>query len=138
MSKPHPELVRKTSVNQPGDEHREKVHVKSLLPAASKTALGNSLTTKVVRQRFSIINEAYASMRLASEGKFPGIDPIRAQEYLDATVEIYDDLDRLNQRVERNSSADHDDQLILGLLVCELGKHVDSYLAGLAIVQRKA
>ena len=138
MSKPHPELVHKISVNQLGDEHRKKVHVKLPLPAASTTALGNSLTTKVVRQRFSIIKEAYASMQLASEGKFPGIDPIRAQAYLDATVGIYNDLDRLNQRVERNAGADHDDQLILGLLVCELGKHVDSYLAGLAIVQRKA
>ena len=125
-------------MNLLGDEHREKVHVKSPLLTASKTALGNSLTTKVVRQRFSIISEAYASMRLASEGRFPGIDPIRAQAYLDATVGIYNDLNCLNERVERNSSADHDDQLILGLLVCELGKHVESYLAGLAIVQRKA
>ena len=104
-----------------------KVHVKTR-PSLTNNAIHEKPDlTAFVRRLIPLAARLRNTMLMAAAGHVSHIDPTGAQAFVDATVDLYSELNqRHHDIVERDGQADRFDVLLIHLLFSKLDEHLDS------------
>ena len=104
-----------------------KVHVNPS-PCITSNAIPEEPDMTIVVRRFIVLAARLRSTMLrAAAGHVSHLDPTGAQAFVDATVDIYRELNqRHHDIIERNVQADRSDVLLISLLFSKLDEHLDS------------